>query len=233
MSESLTIDFDRPIPLFPLQHCLLLPHGTIPLHIFEPRYRAMLRDALNDNALIAMATFEGEHWRDDYDGKPPIKPVVCVGYVVRHQQMADGRSNLLLQGLCRAELTREIDHEPYRMAYLKPIETQPTIELGQEPLRERLERLLNDPDLRELTSVAGIHNWLNDEIPTHALVDLVTMSFCTDSQQRYAMLAETDLQQRGAELERRLERTRRTMSRARPFIDAIEDEDRPRFVFPN
>ena len=56
MSHTLTIDFNKPIALFPLPGCVLLPHNATPLHIFEPRYRAMTSDALDTTGLIAMAS---------------------------------------------------------------------------------------------------------------------------------------------------------------------------------
>ncbi|MEX0743958.1 MAG: LON peptidase substrate-binding domain-containing protein, partial [Phycisphaeraceae bacterium] len=66
MAESLTVDFSRPLPLFPLANCTLLPHAVVPLHVFEPRYRALAREALESSKLIAMAVFEGDAWKDEY-----------------------------------------------------------------------------------------------------------------------------------------------------------------------
>src|SRR5580658_9803631 len=88
-------------PLFPLPGLVHLPGAHLPLHIFEPRYRLMVKDALEGARLIAMATilpgFEPEH-----DGSPPIEPWVGVGRIVGHQQLPDGRSNILLEGIARA-----------------------------------------------------------------------------------------------------------------------------------
>ena len=58
MEKKSRIDFEKALPLFPLPNCVLLPHATIPLRIFESRYRKMVGDALNDQNVLAMATFD-------------------------------------------------------------------------------------------------------------------------------------------------------------------------------
>ncbi len=217
MSDLLTIDFGEPIPLFPLPNCVLLPHATVPLHIFEQRYRDMTRDALDDRRLIAMATFEGDDWKHDYQGKPDVRPIVCIGYVVRHHEMDDGRFNLLLQGVCRARMRDEIAHDPYRLALLEPMETDTPMEIDMDERRGRLETLLNDPLLQQLSSVSAIQNWLSGEIPTAVLVDLAVMTMCDDTETRYRMLSETRAGARADWLEGMLAQTRKTMRIADRF----------------
>ena len=217
MSETLTIDFRQPIPLFPLPNCVLLPHATIPLHIFEPRYRKMTNDALDSRGLIAMATFEGEVWKGDYEGSPKLRPHVCVGYIVRHQRLEDGRINMLLQGACRAKIIEEIPHHPYRHALLEPLERETPMEIDLAEHRTRLEELLNDPLLKELASIAAVQNWISREIPTNALIDLTTMTACDDVNDRYAMLAESNAENRATWLEHWLRMTRQTLRTAKKF----------------
>ena len=217
MSESLTIDFRQPVPLFPLPSCLLLPWATVPLHIFEPRYRKMTNDALDRRGLIAMAMFEGSDWRKDYEGNPEIRPVVCVGYIVRHERLPDGRFNILLQGACRARIVRELPVKLYRQAVLEPLERTPTMEIDLADERLRLDALLNDPLLKELSSVAAVRNWVSREIPTAALIDLATMAVCERSEERYDMLSEPQTLVRAHWLERWLRSTRRTLSLAGKF----------------
>lgn len=94
--------------LFPLPNLVLYPHVMQPLHIFEPRYRALLEDALADDGLIAMALLE-PGWETDYDGRPPVSPYACLGKIVTHHQLEDGRYNLLLLGVHRVRLIREVE----------------------------------------------------------------------------------------------------------------------------
>lgn len=95
--STVSVNFAKPIPLFPLDGVLLMPHQVIPLHIFEPRYQQMVEHALDGPGLIAMASFKGQRWRLEYHGRPPIMPAVCVGHIVQHERTPDGRFNLLLQ----------------------------------------------------------------------------------------------------------------------------------------
>lgn len=237
MAETLSIDFGQPIPLFPLPNCVLLPHATIPLHIFEPRYRAMTRDAVDDRRLIAIAAFEDDHWRDDYADRPSLREHVCVGFIVKDEHLSDGRFNILLQGICRARIIEEIEpvededdpamcdcDEHYRSALLAPTETGVPMEIDMTEHRQQLEAQLNDPLLRKLACVSAIHNWLNREIPTTVLVDLTIMSVCSDVNHRYAMLAQDDVFRRSDWLHDHLCRTRKTLEIA-DRLGAAQTED--------
>lgn len=222
MSGSVTIDFGQPIPLFPLPSCVLLPHATIPLHIFEPRYRQMVGQSLRGRRLIAMAIFAGPAWREEYEGSPPVRPCVCVGYILRHERLPDGRFNILLQGLCRAKVLSESPHDTYRLAMLEPVEARSAMEIDLEDQRRSIEQLLADPVLKELAAISAIQNWLSDEIPTAALVDLAAMTFCENLEQRYRLLEEPDVQARAGWLLRTLQVTRRTMELARRHESGVE-----------
>ncbi len=217
MIDKLTIDFSKPMPLFPLPGCVLLPHATIPLHIFENRYRHLVSDVLDAHGLIAMSLFEGDGWRENYQGCPPVRPHVCVGYVVKHECLRDGRYNLLLQGICRARISQEIEHKPYRMAMLEPTEPRQPMEIDLDNQRSRIEALLSRPLLKELASVSAIHNWLSGEIPTAALIDLAIMTVCCDVEQRYAMLKQDCVFNRAQWLEEMLQKTLHTLEIAERF----------------
>ena len=112
MFDADAVDFSQPVALFPLPTVSLLPHALQPLHVFEPRYRSMVIDALGASltgkfehaAPIAMATFSGEAWRDSYGGAPALRPVVCVGRIVQHQRLPDGRHDIMLHGVARAKI---------------------------------------------------------------------------------------------------------------------------------
>src|SRR6516165_6125069 len=84
--------------LFPLPNLVLFPHVVQPLHIFEPRYRQLMDDALEDDNLITMATLQ-PGWESDYEKSPAVYPVVCIGRILKEESLPDGRYNLLLHGL--------------------------------------------------------------------------------------------------------------------------------------
>src|SRR5271166_4788446 len=98
--DSALTDFSGTVRLFPLPNLVLFPHVMQPLHIFEPRYRQLTADALAADRLITLALLR-PGWEADYDGKPAIHPVACIGRVVAEQRLDDGRFNILLRGLSR------------------------------------------------------------------------------------------------------------------------------------
>lgn len=109
------------IPLFALPNVVFFPKTYLPLHIFELRYRRMVADAAERGQCIGMALLK-EGWEEDYYGNPPIFPIGCVGRLVSVQELSDGRANILLQGIERYEITREVSDKSYREAdiLLKP-----------------------------------------------------------------------------------------------------------------
>jgi Lon protease-like protein len=99
----------RRIPVFPLAGALLFPRAQLPLHIFEPRYRAMIRDALAGDKLIGMV-----QPRDETE-RPSLFEVGCLGRIVGSEQLDDGRYNIVLEGLSRFRIAREVKAStPYR-----------------------------------------------------------------------------------------------------------------------
>ncbi|MEZ5990485.1 MAG: LON peptidase substrate-binding domain-containing protein [Planctomycetota bacterium] len=130
-------------PIFPLDSVLLVPGGMLPLHIFEPRYRAMVRDCLDGDRRFAMAAPMPGH-SSAKEARPPVHPVCCLGEIVDHKLLPDGRSLLLLKGISRARILGELEVEaPYRVvrAELVP-ELRPdddSLERGVAELRQLLE----------------------------------------------------------------------------------------------
>ena len=109
------------LPIFPLSGVLLLPGGKLPLNVFEPRYLAMVFDALAGSRLIGMVQpmqpggFAGDGLPTP-DGRPPVHRVGCAGRIVSFSETEDGRLLLALSGVCRFETIRELDlaHGGYR-----------------------------------------------------------------------------------------------------------------------
>jgi Lon protease-like protein len=107
MGADLTLD-DLPaiVPIFPLGGVLLLPGSPLPLHIFEPRYRAMTRDALAAGGYIAMTQPSGETGDDPMN--PPVYGTACLGKIVASEETDDGRYNIVLRGICRLRVGTEL-----------------------------------------------------------------------------------------------------------------------------
>jgi Lon protease-like protein len=100
------------VPLFPLPGAILFPRAQLPLHIFEQRYREMMRDAADGSGRIAMIQ---PHRLDD-DNRAPLYPVGCVGEIVGLEELEDGRFNIVLLGTNRFRLVREDEPDSYRRA---------------------------------------------------------------------------------------------------------------------
>ncbi len=103
------------IPVFPLPNVVFFPETFLPLHIFEPRYRDMVVDAVARGQCIGMTLLK-EGWEQDYHGNPPIFKLGCVGRLVSVERLPDGRFNIILQGLERYEIYEELHEKSYREA---------------------------------------------------------------------------------------------------------------------
>jgi hypothetical protein len=103
------------IPLFPLPNAVLFPHMSLPLHVFEPRYRKMVLDALASHRTIGMVLLR-PGWEGDYEGRPPLFERGCAGRIAGSEALPDGRLNIVLKGMARFRIVEEHAGEPYRLA---------------------------------------------------------------------------------------------------------------------
>ena len=131
------------IPIFPLPNVVLFPHVFLPLHIFEPRYREMVTDALEGDRIIGMVLLR-PGYESDYEGRPPIYPVGCAGVISQAQQLSDGRYNIVLRGLEKFRVEGEDTSRSYRLAHIETLMER--LGEGERALvraeRRRLEALL-------------------------------------------------------------------------------------------
>jgi Lon protease-like protein len=105
----------RVIPVFPLPNVVLFPRVYLPLHIFEPRYREMVRDSLVSSKIIAMVLLKSG-WERDYFANPEIYSVGCAGEIVSVTPLADGKYHIVLNGLEEVRFGREFTSKSYREA---------------------------------------------------------------------------------------------------------------------
>ena len=134
------------IPIFPLPNVVLFPSALLPLHIFEPRYRAMVADALESERLIGMVMLR-PGWEPRYDKAPEVYPIGCAGFITHADQLPDGRYNIMLRGLEKFRILSERPArqgvERYRIARVESIkEVKSGTTAASHAARERLEKLL-------------------------------------------------------------------------------------------
>jgi Lon protease-like protein len=146
------------IPLFPLENVVLLPEGAVPLHVFEPRYRQLMEDALQGDRRIGMIAVRPEH-SQALAGDPPLYAVGCAGFVTEHQRLADGRFHLLLRATHRFRVLRELPREGarlYRVAEVELLEEQPGDAAAAARARDRVIELLDRLAERLLGAERGV-----------------------------------------------------------------------------
>ena len=131
------------IPIFPLPNVVLFPNVFLPLHIFESRYRAMVRDALASDRIIGMVLLR-PGFEADYAGRPPVYPIGCAGLITHSEPLPDGRFNIVLRGLEKFRMTHEEGGQPYRLAHVDALSETVTDEEKSvmHHHRRRLESLL-------------------------------------------------------------------------------------------
>jgi uncharacterized protein len=178
--------------LFPLPNLVLYPHVMQPLHIFEERYREMLEDALAGDRLITMALLE-PGWETDYDSRPPIAPYGCLGKVVAHNRLEDGRYNVLLLGVERVRIVEELDPlRSFRQAKVEIIEDRYDFQSKSElkriqdtllsAFREHLPCACQQPE--------QLQEMLSRHLPLGPLTDLAAYALPLDLEVKQKLLAE-------------------------------------------
>ncbi len=109
------MDLPSIIPVFALPNVVLFPGVPLPLHIFEPRYRDMVRAAAASHEIIGMALLRGE-WQKHYEAAPEIFTIGCAGKIVNVEPLPDGRFNILLHGQREFTIRRHIFDKSFRQA---------------------------------------------------------------------------------------------------------------------
>ena len=112
------------LPIFPLPNTVLFPNVFLPLHIFEPRYRDMVRDAIAGDRMIGMVLLR-PGWQRDYEGRPAVYPIGCSGVMTHVEQLPDGRYNIVLRGLERFRIVDEDHSRSYRRAQVESLADAP------------------------------------------------------------------------------------------------------------
>jgi Lon protease-like protein len=194
------------VRLFPLPNLVMFPHVAQPLHIFEPRYCEMLEDALAGDKQIAMVLLE-PGWERDYEGRPAIAPVACVGKVIAQERLPAGRNNILLRGVTRAAIRRELPPGPaFRQAEVEVLEDYyPGSGAAR---RTQSQRRLVELARQLLPDSTALHEQLDELLASQVSLGMLTdifaftLGFSTAVKQR--LLAEWNVERRAALLAEKL-----------------------------
>ena len=181
-----------------LADCTLFPHGALPLHIFEPRYRQMLTEAIEGSCVFCVGTLTSA---ETTNLESCTAPVGTAGLIRASREDHEGRSNLLLHGLCRIRFVEWLDEKPYPYARVQPVRSTPVEESASSErtrkLREAVEAvLLGLPD--ELAS--EVRKILDRAPEPEVMADAVSQQFVQDPVIRQSLLEEQDVSQRISKL---------------------------------
>lgn len=190
------------VRLFPLPNLVMFPHVVQPLHIFEPRYCALLEAALADDQLMAMALLQ-PGWEGDYLQRPPIVPMVCVGRVVSHTRQGGDRHNILLLGLRRARIVRELPPVyAYREAEVSLLDDQYGSVAA--PERERLKQQLATGFRTHLPQNPMVQEQyerlISSDVPLGVLTDIMAFSLDLGLREKRDLLEELQVERRAIRL---------------------------------
>ena len=189
------------LPLFPL-NTVLFPGQLLPLHIFEPRYRDLFREARAGDGLIAMAVL-APGWEADYDGRPPLYSTACLARIAAHHALPNGSFNLLVSGLKRVEIARELPPlKKFREARVNLCEDfYPDVPAGA---AEQLHRALREACAKALPSLVKTHGQVDQlllsDLPLGVLADIVGYMLDIPIAEKAALLAETNAHHRAKTL---------------------------------
>ncbi len=172
------------IPIFPLPATVLFPNVFLPLHIFEPRYRTMVNDALEGDRIIGMVLLR-PGFEAEYEGRPPVYPIGCAGVVTHAERLGDGRFNIVLRGIEKFRVVGEDASRTYRIAEIQPLPEQPT-DQQRELLRRQRTRL--EALLAAAVERAGSEPKFPPAIPDEDLVNALSQYLELDPLERQALL---------------------------------------------
>ncbi len=164
------------LPLFPLPSTVLFPNVFLPLHVFEPRYREMVRDALESDRLIGMVLLK-PGWERDYEGRPQVFPVGCSGVITHVEELTGGRYNIVLRGVERFRVAAEDYARSYRRALVDPLGERCLTSEERAALRAqraKLEALLA-PAVEKVGADPGTASAMADEELVHALAQYLDL----------------------------------------------------------
>jgi Lon protease-like protein len=187
------------LPIFPLPSVTLFPGTAIPLHVFEPRYRRMIDDILDVHRALAIAMLDPDGTPDGYS-RPPVHRVAGVGVIKRAVRLTDGRFNIEVQGILRADISDEITPAaavPYRRVRARVLpeitrDGDGELESGAASLRALCTRLISELAKGD----AEMIRQLNEITDPGQLADQIAAAVIPEASERQRVLAELDVVER-------------------------------------
>ncbi|MDX1965153.1 MAG: LON peptidase substrate-binding domain-containing protein [Pirellulales bacterium] len=188
--------------VFPLPNLVLFPHVMQPMHIFEPRYKALLQEALAGDGLLTLGVL-APGWEGDYEGRPPLLEYGCLCRVMNYHLTDKNTYNVLLVGVRRLQLITELPPEKlYREFQATILEDE--YPLASEGHRDALQAQLLDVFQRALPKLADgpeqLREVLGQRISLGTLCDIISYTLDMPPENKVGLLAETVVDRRAERL---------------------------------
>jgi uncharacterized protein len=199
------------LSIFPLPNVTLFPGAALPLHVFEPRYRELTREALGGRKIMAVARLQ-PGFESDYEGRPAVFEVCGVGFIEQHAERPDGRLDILLRGLARVRIVEELPplkaFRQVRAAVLSNSEPDPALVAAWQQKLGSLWEILA-PHLPE--QVRDLRALTRGAADASAYADRLAAAMVADPDASQQLLAELDP----------AERLRQLAGRVQELVDAL------------
>jgi len=183
--------------VFPLPNLVMFPHVMQALHIFEPRYRAMFEEAIEDDRLIALGLL-APGWEKDYEERPRLRPTACLCRIATHQRTPQGTYNVLLLGVRRLQLGRELTTDKLFRCFEAEITEE--LEPGDEDAAAALQQQLLAAFKRSMPKIPQAYEQLDQllgsQITLGMLTDIVSYTIDLDLDCKLRLLEECDVLRR-------------------------------------
>ncbi len=179
------------VGIMTLPNAILFPQALLPLYIFEPRYRAMLKESLENQRMFAVAL--------PHDTTSPKKEphrIAGVGLIRACVDKPDGSSNLILQGVSRVRFTNFVQEKPFFVGRIEVLSTEESDAIEVEALSVKVLEMIGTMHDSGDIQADGILKFLNDISDYDALADIVTYSFIEDVARKQEILETLNLRQR-------------------------------------
>jgi len=197
-SPNNSTEWENLVPLFPLPSTVFYPNTLLPLHIFESRYRQMITRALEGDSQIGMVLLR-PGWENDYYGHPAIVSIGCMGKIEKHSKLPEGKYNILLCGLHRFRILREVRGKVYRRAQVELLQEINDCDLSSKtsPIKNHVIEHLKQY-LGNIPEGKKVGQDLNLETCTTlaSLIDRIAYSFDLSIEEKQVFLEEQDVAKR-------------------------------------
>lgn len=193
-THLLPVDWLQGLAVFPLPRTVFFPGTVLPLHIFEERYRAMVRHCIRTQHMAIAVALLKPGYESSYEGRPPIHRICGVGRIENHEELPDGRFNLVLRGMARVQLTELPEADlPFRLARAEVLESR---QGADRPSKEALTTLLSTASL-VATVVRKQHAdfslGIAPDDPPHQIADTLADRLLADPEARQDVLETLDI----------------------------------------